>query len=1038
MVVSWNQFLSVERRESRALICSFESSPKRKQRWRAKLGQKALAIRHQTTVLRDGRIVLGVLLACSALLAMGQSGPTAAPNQAPRTAPQTAEVLPSYEGQKVLSVELAGQPEQHTEELLPLIQQRANEPFSQVKTDATISTLQKQGYQAVELDIRPEADGIRLLFVLQPAFYFGIYTFPEATGKFAYSRLLQITDYPPRGPYTTLDINSSQENLTHFLQQSGYFQAEVKPEIQVDKQHRLVNVVYHTNLGKRARFGNVDIAGDSAEQTAHLQHTLHSWMARLRSSALIKGKRYSLKEVQNATAYLNTALIKEGFLGAQVKLVGADYDPTTNRADIQFNVNTGRKVHAEVIGVHLWSWTKRNLLPVYQQAGTNTEIIQEGRQNLLSYMQKKGFFDAQVTANVEHQTAGDTIIYQVTRGRRHKVTAVDVAGNNHLSSEDLLSRVTVEKKNRWWILSHGRYSQQLVRESVKNLKTIYETDGYSSAQVTPQVSNRAGNIAVTFHVDEGPLDTVRSLRVEGNNTRSIGQLAPNGLKVSEGQAFSQKLVDEDRNTIVAHYLVSGYLNASFRATAAPVDKNHLHELVVVYHITEGPQVRIAQIYTLGRHITRQSLISKTVNMRTEQPLREDELLTNEDKLYNLGIFDWSEIDPRRTITTQTQEDVLVKVHEAKRNAITYGYGFEVINRGGSVPGGTVVLPGVPPVGVSKNFKTSEKTFYGPRGSIEYIRKNILGKAETFTASGLAGRLDQRALLSFEDPYFLMTDWSSQLSLQGEHDSENPIFTSRSGQIGWQLQHALNPDKTNNLFLRYNFSETGITRLLIPGLIPSQDLHVRLSTLGANFVRDTRDNVLDAHKGMYDSYELDFSPEALGSSVGFAKLLTQTAYYKAIRTGVIWANSLRIGVEEPFSGSHVPLSEEFFSGGGSTLRGFPLNGAGPQRTLIACGTPGTASTCSPITVPEGGKQLLIVNSEFRIPVPFKKGLSVVPFYDGGNVFAHVGFHGQYTNSVGGGIRYVTPVGPIRFDVGHNLNAPPGIKSTQYFVTIGQAF
>jgi outer membrane protein insertion porin family len=432
------------------------------------------------------------------------------------------------------------------------------------------------------------------------------------------------------------------------------------------------------------------------------------------------------------------------------------------------------------------------------------------------------------------------------------------------------------------------------------------------------------------------------------------------------------------------------------------------------------------------------VINRAVPMRTEQPLREDQMLIGENELYNLGIFDWSEIDPRRAITTQTQEDVVIKVHEAKRNSITYGYGFEVINRGGSVPGGTVALPGIPPVGVSKNFKTSEKTFYGPRGSFEYTRKNVRGRAETITLTGLAGRLDQRALLNYTDPHFRNTNWSSQFSIQGEHNSENPIFTSRVAQFGWQMEHPLNPDKTNNLFLRYSFSETGITHLLIPDLVPPQDLHTRLSTFSVNFVRDTRDSVLDAHKGMYHSYQIDFNPKAIGSSVGFAKLLTQSAYYKAISAGIIWANSLRIGIEEPFSGSHVPISELFFSGGGSTLRGFPLNGAGPQRTLVACGTPGVPSTCALITVPQGGKQLLIINSEFRIPVPLKKGLSIVPFYDGGNVFAHVGFHGQYTNTVGLGFRYSTPIGPVRFDIGHNLNAAPGIKSTQFFVTIGQAF
>src|SRR5262249_12260427 len=96
--------------------------------------------------------------------------------------------------------------------------------------------------------------------------------------------------------------------------------------------------------------------------------SLRGWMARLRQSSIEPGKPYSLKTLQNATNYLNTALIKQGFLGAQVKLLGADYDPHTKRADISFNVNTGLKVRAAVEGVHLWNWTKNKVLPVYQQA----------------------------------------------------------------------------------------------------------------------------------------------------------------------------------------------------------------------------------------------------------------------------------------------------------------------------------------------------------------------------------------------------------------------------------------------------------------------------------------------------------------------------------------------------------------------------------------------------------------------------------------------------------------------------------------------
>jgi outer membrane protein assembly factor BamA len=167
------------------------------------------------------------------------------------------------------------------------------------------------------------------------------------------------------------------------------------------------------------------------------------------------------------------------------------------------------------------------------------------------------------------------------------------------------------------------------------------------------------------------------------------------------------------------------------------------------------------------------------------------------------------------------------------------------------------------------------------------------------------------------------------------------------------------------------------------------------------------------------------------------MLAQVAHYKRLPSQVIWASSLRVGFDTSFAGSHVPLSQEFFSGGGSTIRGFPLNGAGPQRNLQVCNQTDT-SICSQITVPEGGRQLFIVNSEFRIPLPIRKGLGVVGFYDGGNVFRAIGFHGQYTNTVGAGLRYATPVGTIRIDIGHNLNSPPGISSTQFFITLGQAF
>jgi len=981
-----------------------------------------------------------VLFATVMLAQVQQVQPPASTEPPAKTSPETKQVLPSYEGQTVSSVEIAGQPDLNQSKLLPLLPQKAAQPFSKEKVEQSAAALRSTGqFKAVQVQIVPDIKGVRVLLVVQPGMYFGMYRFTGALGHFGYTQMLQIANYPPEGPYTNSDVNNAKASLVRYFQRNGFFEAQVKPELQQDPSHGIVNVDFITDLGRRAKFGNVTLEGATPQETAHLQSVLKSIMARLRGSAIRSGKTYHLKTVQNATRYLESALMKQDHLGATVKLIGANYDPETNRADIAFHVSAGPLVHVKIEGAHVWSWDKKKLLPVYQQVGVDQEIVQEGRQNLVSYFQSKGYFDTQVNVDTTKETDGEAIVYEITKGPRHKVKEVTVAGNQGVPKDKLMPQVQVKEAH---LLSHGQYSEKLVHQSVKNLEALYKSEGFSTVKVVPQVKEVNGNLDVTFHVTEGPRDVVETLNVVGNDTMPASQLVPGGLKVAPGQPYSQKHVDEDRANMMSKYLESGYLTATFRETVAEVDKNP-HRLAVTYHIYEGPRVIATNIVTVGRKQTKQGFINRTAQLQPHKPLTANGMLSAESRLYEPGIFDWAEVDPRRQITTQNREEVLVKVHEAKRHSITYGFGFEIIKRGGSIPSGTVSVPGIPPVGLSSNFRTAEQTFYGPRGSFEYELKNIRGRAETLTFGGLAGRLDQRGNVTFSNPHFRGTNWVSDTSGTGEHDSTNPIFTARLGIGSYQLHHPIGKGKTSNIFFRYTFQDTDITHLLagFEDLVPPEDRNVRLSMFAASYIRDTRDNPLDATKGSYDTAEFDVNPTALGSSVNFNRFVGQAAYYKQlpkVPDHIIWANSLRIGLEGAFSSSHVPLAEEFFSGGGSTLRGFPLDGAGPQRTITICGNPADLSTCEKTTVPVGGNALLILNSEFRIPVPIKKGLGVVAFYDGGNVFQTVSFHGQYTNSVGFGIRYATPVGPVRVDIGHLLNAPPGIGGIQYFITLGQAF
>jgi outer membrane protein insertion porin family len=232
----------------------------------------------------------------------------------------------------------------------------------------------------------------------------------------------------------------------------------------------------------------------------------------------------------------------------------------------------------------------------------------------------------------------------------------------------------------------------------------------------------------------------------------------------------------------------------------------------------------------------------------------------------------------------------------------------------------------------------------------------------------------------------------------------------------------------------------LSHLIVPELVLNQDRNVHLSTISGTLIRDTRDKPLDAHRGMFATVNLGITPTAFGSSANFAKLFVQYAYYKPIHS-MVWANSIRLGLASPFAGSFVPTSQLFFSGGGTSLRGFPIDEAGPQRLVPFCNVLQGQSGCVNVTVPVGGKQLFILNSEARFPLRIMKALGGVVFYDGGNVYSAINLHNfvdNYSNTIGIGLRYATPIGPIRIDFGRNLNPVPGIGTNQYFITVGQAF
>jgi outer membrane protein insertion porin family len=235
-------------------------------------------------------------------------------------------------------------------------------------------------------------------------------------------------------------------------------------------------------------------------------------------------------------------------------------------------------------------------------------------------------------------------------------------------------------------------------------------------------------------------------------------------------------------------------------------------------------------------------------------------------------------------------------------------------------------------------------------------------------------------------------------------------------------------KANTLQYRIAYRRVDVSELKItPGLIPLFSQAINLGSISSTFIQDRRDDPIDPHRGVYNTLDAAFASNPFGTKTTFTRLLGRNATYHRITREVTLARSLSVGVINRISTADVPLPERFFAGGASSHRGFNENQAGPRDLLTG--------------FPIGGKALLVNNTELRFPL-IGDNIGGVFFHDAGNVYSDLGsisfrFHQRdledfnyMVHAVGFGVRYRTPIGPVRLDLAYSINSPRfmGLKGT----------
>jgi outer membrane protein insertion porin family len=975
--------------------------------------------------------------------------------------------MAGYEGKIVQSIRIPGIADTDRDHLLELLPQKTGEPLDRAHVRESIRSLFATGrFADIQAEVVPSGEGVTLTFANSANFFVGAVDLEGGPTRPTRNQIINASKFQLGELYTRDKLDRALENIRQLMQEGGYYKARVTAESTSNAATQQVNILFHVTSGAQAHVGEVKVTGASGLSPGEVQSIAH----------MTPGDRVTASRVSGSLQHLRKKFQKQSRALAQVSIAEQPYHAETNTVDFTYQIDPGPVVVVYAQGYYVSRGVLKKEIPVYEENAVDDDLLNEGMRNLLDYLQTRGLFDAKVEIQKQSDAKTLRVIYQIDPGPIHKLVRVDITGNkNFMDTKSLMLRMEIQPASRF--LSHGRYSGILLKSDVATLEGLYRSNGFRDVKIETKVDDNyhGGNnqLAVHVHIDEGPQTLVGQLSIAGN--QKIATTEFQELSTKSGQPYSEQNLADDRERILNYYFNHGFPNASLDITTKPSAEPNRQD--VTYTIAEGEHFTVNRVMVAGTEHTRDYIVQREVQVRAGDALNQQAMLDTQTRLYDLGIFSQVDTAVQNPEGNDPQKNVLVQVQEAKRYTFTYGVGLEFQT---GQPAGTTAPQGT--TGVS------------PRVAFDVTRLNFLGRNQTLTFQSHYGELQQRALISYEIPKLFDNDkYKLIYTIFYDKSLDVATFTSQRLEGKIDLRQQIGSAGTepgtrrgpNSITYRFDFRRvraSNFAEQFDPGELSLFALPARVGGPGFTFIHDKRDNPLESTKGNYFTLDGFAASSYFGSQADYGRLLGQHSSYYAFggkgKLGhqFVFARSTTIGIEQVFGDTKVlppgscplnsageptctdisliPLPEQFFVGGGNSHRGFGLNQAGPRDPASG--------------FPIGGTAEFVNNLELRFPpltLPYLgEGFGLAIFHDMGNVFTapHDMLKGlmrwhqdnpqlcltggttnpqcftQFNNSgydytshaFGIGIRYKTPIGPLRFDFGYNLNPTRYFKATQF--------
>jgi outer membrane protein assembly complex protein YaeT len=838
---------------------------------------------------------------------------------------------------------------------------------------------------------------------------------------------------------------------------NGFHEPVITQALTPHPEEQLVDIAFHVASGPQARVGTVDVTGDPGMTVDEFRRHAH----------LKAGEKVDHETDNRALAGVLKDYRREQRLEAEIKIESQQYAKENQKTNFRFSATQGPVVKVLVEGASISPVRLRRVIPIYEEGSVDEDLLNEGNRRLRDYYQRLGYFDVKVEHEPQSTVEGQvTILFKVRLGSRRRVERVSVEGNHYFDSATLKDLLSVHPADS--IDHHGAYSQALVTADINALQAVYQNNGFSKAKITSvtsagesklTASGKIAPFAVVYHIEEGEQLRVGTVSLEGNDHVDAAKLTPE-MNTVAGQLLSPRNLAGDRDELLTDYMSRGFDQVHVEVVQQ-IETADASKVDVVFHITEGQQIFVRKVLLTGLHYTRPKTVAKAITLHPGDPLNETALMETQRNLYDFALF--SEVDTaiENPSGDEPYKTVLLQVEEARRWALTYGFGLEAQTGAPQYNCGGILASGA-------NCSPNGKTGVSPRVLADITRNNLFGREQSVSLRGTYGLLEQKIDLLFQNPHF-EGNRNFGLTLSGGYANSLDVSTYVASKletgVHW-TEHFNTPgsriSKANTLIYEFDFRRVKVeadSLQVAPGEIALLSTAVRVGGPALTWIRDTRDSPMDAHRGTYTSFQAFLSDQGFAAQADFGRLdMSNSSYYKFNKGRIVLARNTRYGQERAFGALNyelIPLPERLYAGGATSLRSFGPNSAGPRD-------PETG-------YPIGGAGALINSTELRLPPPTLPWLgntvSLVLFHDMGNVFTNAGdawasalrvrqplrdnckilptsinppptpngpetSTGQqgtcsfnyFSHAPGLGLRYHTPVGPIRLDFSYNLNPP----------------